>query len=84
MLASELEDRIGEGVVHANMATTHEMLCNLEETLINREKVGGAYVSVTITLLCQESDSCTIIIAVSGTIVLPLPFPLSPSSNSMQ
>lgn len=61
MLASELEDRIGEGVVHANMATTHEMLCNLEETLIHREKVGGAYVSVTITLLCQESDSCSIL-----------------------
>ena len=39
MLATELEDYIGEGVVHANMATTHEMLCNLEETLVHQEKV---------------------------------------------
>lgn len=39
MLASELEDRLGEGVVHANMATTQEMLTNMEEALIHQEKV---------------------------------------------
>ena len=39
MLATELEDRVGEGVVHANMATTYEMLYNLEETLNHQEKV---------------------------------------------
>ena len=39
MLATELEDRVGEGVVHANMATTYEMLYNLEETLSHQEKV---------------------------------------------
>ena len=39
MLASELEDRLGEGVVHANMGTTQEMLSNMEQALVHQEKV---------------------------------------------
>ena len=42
MLASELEDRLGEGVVHANMGTTQEMLSNMEEALIHQEKVSSS------------------------------------------
>ena len=30
---------MGEGVVHANMGTTHEMLSNMEEALVHQEKV---------------------------------------------
>ena len=42
MLASEMEDRLGEGVVHANMGTTHEMLSNMEEALVHQEKVSSS------------------------------------------
>ena len=44
MLASEMEDRLGEGVVHANMGTTHEMLSNMEEALVNQEKVSSSHI----------------------------------------
>ena len=50
MIASELEDHLGEGVVHSNMATTYEMLFNLEETLIHQEKVSVGSVSTGLKL----------------------------------
>ena len=30
---------MGEGVINANMGTTYEMLCNLEQALEHHEKV---------------------------------------------
>ena len=60
MLATELEDYMGEGVVHANMATTHEMLCNLEETLVHQEKVQeGGILLVLILQLYLIPSSCS-------------------------
>ena len=38
-IATELEDQMGEGVINANMGTTYEMLCNLEQALEHHEKV---------------------------------------------
>ena len=38
-IATELNDKVGEGVVHCNMAMTYEMLCNLEQALEHHEKV---------------------------------------------
>ena len=38
-IASDLNDKTGEGILHSNMAVTHEMLCNLEEALKHHEKV---------------------------------------------
>lgn len=42
MLASELGDTLGEGVIHSNIGVTYEMLSNMEEALIHNEKVSIA------------------------------------------
>lgn len=65
MLATELEDYIGEGVVHANMATTHEMLRNLEETLVHQEKVkeGGILLVLILQLYLIPSSPLPLLVA---------------------
>ena len=50
MIASELEDNLGEGVVHSNMAATYEMLFNLEEALVHKEKVCAGSIRIGLNL----------------------------------
>ncbi len=38
-IAGELEDQLGEGVIHHNMGMTYEMLANLDQTQEHFEKV---------------------------------------------
>ena len=57
MLATELEDHMGVGIVHANMSTTHQMLCNMEETLVHQEKVGKFPLIITSDVRNAMSNS---------------------------
>lgn len=57
-IAGELEDRMGEGVIHSNLGMTYEMLCNLEKALEHHERVTlHSQITYMQCKLCEKSGT---------------------------